>query len=223
MAHNYAPPIWQDFFDRSQVFTTTAGVGGWAIKDTSSAGQPTYTTQSGRGAVLTLAADSEAEIVTLYQKDILPFTLGELQWMEFVAKVSGIDAVTTLVMGLASAQNDTSDTVTTNAWFRMEGSASLTNVVVETDDNVTNTDDKATGVTLAAVYKKFLIDFTQGYATPRFFIDGVRVAAAETGLTLAGAASTTAVQPYFQLQKGSGTGVPAVTIGAVRIKSRYSY
>jgi hypothetical protein len=223
MPHIFNPPAWTDYFDRSQVFSTTAGPMGWAIKDTSSAGTPTYLTQSGRGAVLTCDNTSEAQIVTLYQKDILPFTLGELHSMEFVAKVSGIDAVTTLVMGLASAQNDTSDTVTTNAWFRMEGSASTSNVVVETDDNVTNTDDVATGVTLSTTYKKFRIDFTQGYTSPRFFIDGARVAGSSTALTLAGAASTVAVQPYFQLQKGSGTGIPAVTIGMVSIKSRYSY
>lgn len=223
MAHQFVPPLWEDYFDRGQTLSTTPGQNGWTIKDTSSAGAPTYVIQNGRGAVLTMAADSEAEILTLYQNNILPFTLADLQWYEFVAKVSGIDAATTLVMGLASAQHDTSDTVTTNAWFRMEGSASTSLVVVETDDNTTNTDDVATGVTLSSTYKKFRIDFAHGYTSPRFFIDGVQVATTSTALTLAGAASTVAVQPYFQLQKASGTGVGALTVGCVRAKLRYAY
>lgn len=215
--------LFEDYFDRAQAFTTTPGVNGWTIEDTSSGGTPTYLCVSNAGAVLTLAATSEAEIVTLYQNDVLPWTLGEVQWIEFIAKVSGIDSATTLVMGLASAQHDTPDSVTTNAWFRMEGSASTTAVVVETDDNTTNTDDVATGTTLAATLKRFTIDLTQGLSSPRFFVDGARVAGSSTALTLAAAATTTGVQPIVQLQKASGTGVPAVTIRSIRAGLRYSF
>ena len=132
-----------DFFDRAQVFTTTPGQNGWTIADTSAAGAPTYLciTEDGGAAKLTLAATSELEIVTLYMNDVLPLDLASLQSVEFVAKVEAIDAVTTLVFGVGSARNDTSDTVATSAWFRMEGSASTSNVVVETDDGVVDRDD----------------------------------------------------------------------------------
>lgn len=208
---------WRDRFDRSQVFTTTAGAGGWAIADTSSSGTPTYTTVDGGGAKLTCVNTSEAEILTLYQKDILPFPLPNVQRMSFLAKVAGIDAVTTLTMGLGSARNDTDDSVATNAWFRMEGSVSTTLVVAETDDGTTDTDDKATTKTLSSTWKKFVIDFTNGLADVRFFIDGERVASGTT-FSMAAATSSTYVQPLFQIQKASGTGVPSVTIRDVEIE-----
>lgn len=208
---------WRDRFDRSQVFTTTAGAGGWAIADTSSSGTPTYTTIDGGGAKLTCVSTSEAEILTLYQKDVLPFPLLNIQRMSFLAKVAGIDNVTTLTMGLGSARNDTDDSVTTNAWFRMEGSASLTLVVVETDDNTTDNNDVATTKTLASTWKKFVIDFTNGIADIRFFIDGERVASGTT-FSMSAATSTTYVQPIFQVQKASGTGVPSVTIRDIEIE-----
>ncbi len=146
----------RDDFARAQTFTTTpTGEFGWTIADTSSAGAPTYLclTANGGAAKLTLAATSEAEIVTLFQNDVLPFDLAKLQKVRFMAEVAGIDSATTLTMGVGSARNDTDDSVAINAWFRMEGSASTTAVVVETDDGTTDNNDKATGATLAAVAK----------------------------------------------------------------------
>lgn len=201
-----------DRFDRAQAYTTTpAGEFGWTIKDTSSAGTPTYLNISGRGAKLTIASTSEEEIVTLYQNDVLPFLLPKIQYVDFDLVVAGIDAVTTLVAGIASAQADTEDSVATLAWFRMEGSASTSNVVVETDDGVTDNDDVATGTTLAAVVKRFRIDFTNGLSDVRFYIDGARVAAGTT-FSMASASSTQNVQLFVQLHKASGTGVPSVTV-----------
>lgn len=211
-------------FDRAQAFTTTPGEGGWTIADTSSAGTPTYLciTEDGGAAKLTIAATSEAEIVTLYMNDVLPLDLANLQRVEFVAKVAGIDAVTTLTFGVGSARNDTDDSVAVNAWFRMEGSASTTAVVCESDDGTTDLDDKATGETLSSTYKKFVIDFTNGLSDIRFFIDGARVAASTT-FTLASITAGQNVQPIIQLQKASGTGVPSITIAQITTKQKYAY
>jgi hypothetical protein len=211
-------------YDRAQAFTTTPGEGGWTIADTSSAGTPTYLciTEDGGAAKLTLAATSESENVCLYFNDVLPLDIASLHRIEFVAKVAGIDSVTTLVFGLGDARNDTPDTVATNCWFRMEGSVSTSNIVVESDDGVTDNDDKATGSTLAAVYKKFLIDFTNGISDIRFYIDGERVAAATT-FSLAGITSGQNVQPMIQLQKASGTGVPSITIAQITTQQKYAY
>lgn len=205
-----------DRFARAQVFSTTAGMNGWVIADTSAAGTPTYlcATEDGGQAVLTLAATSEVENVCLYQGDILFLDLAQLKRFEFLAKVSGVDSATTIVMGLGSARNDTPDSVTVNAWFRIEGSASLTNVVAETDDNSTDNDDKATGATLSSTWKKFVIDFTNGLSDVRFFIDGERVATATT-FSMSSVTSGQNVQPIFQIQKGSGTGTPALSITGV--------
>lgn len=205
-----------DRFDRAQAFTTTpAGEFGWTIKDTSSSGTPTYLCVSKEGAVLTCDNTSEAQIVTLYQNNVLPFLFTQIKRLRLLLKVSGVDAVTTLVAGLASAQNDTSDTVTHNCWFRMEGSVSTSAVVVETDDNTTNDDDNATGHTLSSTLKEFIIDLAGGINDVRFIIDGQPVA----GTFAMGAMATTdGVQIYFQLQKASGTGIPAVTIREVEIE-----
>lgn len=189
---------------------------GWTIADTSAAGTPTYlcASEDGGQAVLTLAATNEVENVCLFQGDILFLDLAQLKRFEWLARVSGVDAATTIVMGLGSARNDTPDSVTVNAWFRIEGSVSLTNVVAETDDNSSDLDDRATGTTLANVWKKFVIDFTNGLSDVRFFIDGERVAAATT-FSMASVTSGQNVQPIFQIQKASGTATPSLSITGV--------
>lgn len=218
MATSYVPMLWEDHFLRAQAYSTTPGFNGWTIKDTSASGTPTYV-NSAAGAVLTLAATSEAEIVTLYQNDVLIYDIDQIQSISFDAKVSGIDAATTLCFGLASAQNDTADSVTANAWFRMEGSASTSNVVVETDDGTNDNDDKATGTTLASTMKRFTIAFGEsgGAANTkdvRFYIDNQRVASTTT---FDMSNYTSGLQPFVQLQKASGTGTPAVTIRRVQV------
>jgi hypothetical protein len=217
-----------DNFDRAQSFSTTPGMNGWTIKDTSSSGTPTYAIVDG-GAKLTLASTSEAEVVTLYHNDVLVYDARYIKQLWFTLLVAGIDAVTALTFGIGSAQNDTDDSVATNAWFRMQGSVSTTNIVVETDDATTDNDDKATGQTLAATYKKCLIDFTNGLQDVRFFIDGARVAANGGATAHDGRFDMSAltaglnVQPWVQLSKASGTGVPSVTIGQFGIQAEWNY
>lgn len=213
-----------DLFDRAQSFTSTPGQNGWTIADTSSAGTPTYLciTEDGGAAALTLAATSEAENVCLFFNDVLPYDLRMLKYAKFVAKVAAVDSVSTIVFGLASARNDTPDSVAYNAWFRIEGSASTSAVVVETDDATTDNDDKATGQTLAAVYKTFLIDFTNGLKDVRFYIEGERVAASTT-FDMSAAAAGQNLQPIIQIQKASGTGVPAITVALVEVAYGYGY
>lgn len=211
-------------FDRAQSFTTTPGQNGWTIKDTSSGGTPTYLciTEDGGAAKLTLVNTSEAEIVTLYHNDVLVYDVRQLKQVWWIAKVASIDAVTTLTMGVASAQTDTDDNIATNAWFRMEGSVSTSNLLVETDDGTTDKDDISTGTTLSSTYKKMLIDFTNGIGDVRFFVDGARVAAG----TLFDMSDLTAglnVQPFVQLQKASGTGVPTVTLAQFGVSYEWAY
>lgn len=213
-----------DNFDRAQAFTTTPGMNGWTIKDTSTTGTPTYlcVTEDSGAAKLTLANTSEAEIVTLYFNDVLVYDVRQLKHAWWIAKVAGIDSVTTLTMGVGSAQNDTADSVATNAWFRMEGANSTSAIVVETDDGTTDKDDIATAQTLAAVYKKMQIDFTNGIGDVRFTIDGSRVASG----TLFDMSALTAglnIQPFVQIQKASGTGVPEVTLAQFGVQYEWAY
>lgn len=211
-------------FDRAQAFTTTPGQNGWTIADTSAAGAPTYlcVTEDGGAAALTLAATAEVENVCLYFNDVLPYDLALLQHFWLVLKFAAqADAVTSLVAGVGSARNDNPDSVTNSAWFKVDGTASTSAVVVETDDNTTNNDDVATGTTLLTVYKKLHIDFTNGLADVRFFVDGARVAAG-TQFDMSAVGAGQNVQPIIQLQKASGAGVPAVQIAEVGVQYAYA-
>ena len=208
-----------DRFDRAQALTTTPGENGWTIALLTSVGVETHLTTSD-GMVLTLEATSEAQIVTMYQNDILILPIERLKSIEYDVEVAGIDAVTTLVFGVGSARNDTDDTVAINAWFRMEGSVSTANVVVETDDGTDDNNDVATGKTLAATKFRFRIDFERGLTDVRFYIDGDRVAAGTT-FDMSNVSAGQGVQPIVQLQKASGTGTPSVTIRRLRYSYNY--
>lgn len=213
-----------DHFDRAQALTTTPGQNGWTIEDTSSGGTPTYlcVTEDGGAMKLTLAATSEAEIVTMYHNDVLMYDLAMLQRIWYIVKVAGIDSVTTLTFGVGSGQADVDDSVAVNAWFRMEGSASTSNLLAESDDGTTDLDDKATGTTLSSTYKKCEIDFTNGLSDIRFLVDGARVAEGTT-FTLANITAGQNVQPIIQLQKASGTGVPSISIAQFGAVFNYAY
>ena len=71
---------------------------------------------------------------------------------------------------MATSGTYTADSVTTNAWFRMEGSASTTNLVTETDDNTTDNNDIATGSSLATTTRRLKVDFSNGQDDVRFYV-----------------------------------------------------
>lgn len=213
-----------DNFDYAIALGATPGMNGWTVADTSAAGTPTYvgTSEDGGSVKLTCTSTSEAQNITLHQNDVVNYDLDDVSNVWWVAKVSGVDAVTVVSLGVGSAQADDEDDVATNAWFKIEGATSTSAVVCETDDGTTDNDDKATGKTLAAVYKRFLIDFSQGLSDVRFFIDGERVAAGTT-FDMSSVSAGTNVQPYAQVSKASGTGTPALQIAQFGITYKTSY
>ena len=214
-----------DNFDRAQAFTTTPGQDGWTIKDTSSSGTPTYlcASEDGGKAVLSFDSQSEAQAIVFYHNDLLNYDLAKLQKVWWVLKVVAFSAVTDMVWGVGAATNADPDSVVTSAWFKMDGSVSQTAVVCETAEaNTTGNDDVATGVTQAAVYKKYEIDFAQGLADIRFYADGARVAGTTT-FDMSGLTSGLNVQPYLNILKASGTTVDAVHIAQFGIQYSYAY
>ena len=223
-------------FDRPLTLTTTPEGGtGWTVADTSSGGAPTYLTlddEQGGAMKLLLANDTEVENVCMFHNDILTLSPITLHHVWFVAKTASLGTTTVISLGVGSNRNDDEDTVAESAWFKMEGADSLTAVVVESDDAVTNNDDIATGTTLS-IYKKLLMDFTEvgsdGTATGakgniKFYIDGARVAAG-TDFTMAGwtGAAGNFFQPMVQISKGSTTGTPSVTISQIGWQHSYAY
>ena len=190
----------------------------WDIADTSSAGTPTYTV-GGINGEATLAFDSTSEVqnVCLFQSDVLNWDIDLIQSIEFRVKtVASLDSATSIAFGLASARNDTIDSLTAHASFRLIGSNSI---VVESDDGTTDKDDIATGTTLVATYKKFLIDFTGGKSNVKFYVDGARVA---DSTTFDMSAYSSGLQPYVQLQKTADTNTDSVVIDYVKIKGKRS-
>jgi len=206
----------EDFVGTSVTLPASANIGTpWLVVDTSSSGTPTYV-RAGSAATLTLASTSEVENVCLAHGDSLAFDIDDIQRVVMRVEIGAatFTSGSELVFGVGSARNDTTDSVAANAWFKMVGASSTTAVYVETDDGVRDNDDVATGQTLGTSYKEFVIDFTGGKSNVKFYIDGIRVAAATT-FDMSGYSS--GLQPIIQLQKAANTNVDAVSIDYVEI------
>lgn len=222
-------------FTGAAIVPATAVDGPWSKVAVTTGGTPTLLASGGRMVGTLVAGGGGAESICLYTGDNLGYDIDDLISAEFWLSVSGIESVTTLVVGMASAQNATPDTVAAHAWFRMEGSASTSALLVETDDGTRDNDDKATGLTLASTVRKLKIDFKTGVQSVsppgssvggkgdvRFFADnaqGLLVPVATTQL-FDMSAYASRLQPYVQLQRASGSGTPAFSLARVRITSR---
>src|SRR6476646_3935471 len=177
---------WIDQFIGHRVYSATPGsnIGhNWLITDTSAAGTPTYapvTTE--RGLKVDFDNTNEVQNVGASWGDKLGVRLTDI--VEFRCRVkmnqAAVNAASTFTFGLTSGRNDNPDSPTLNAQFKIDGSVSTTLVVVETDDNVNDNDDKATGQTLINAEKEFEISFANGLKDVRFFIDGQPVATGTT-------------------------------------------
>lgn len=196
----------------------------WCKKITGAA-PPTCASVSGGPMELALTSASQAQIVTFYMGDILPFDIDDLIRVSFLAKISDeLDASVNAVLGLAGAQNDDPDAVAANAWFKLGGSNSL---LCESDDGTTDNDDKATGLTLGASYKRLAIDFSEGIhsqSPPSQSLGGksnvifsagnsngsLRRVAHNTRFDMSGYSSN--LQLFAQIQKASGTAVGTLSI-----------
>ena len=89
-------------------------------------------------------------------------------------------------------------------------------LLIETDDTTTNNDDTATGITsVAGTYDIYKIDFTD-LEDVRFYVNGVHVSTATTFDMSDLTAAEKIMQPYFSLDKASGTGVGDLTIDYVK-------
>ena len=178
----------------------------WATQDTSAAGTPTLDfvdDAAGGRFQLHLATTNEAEAISIYHGDQLTFdiTKGPIfkARLKLELDVTGgggaMAAGDILVFGLASARNATLDNITTNAWFRMEGSSGR--FLYEADDGTTDTDDQDTGVDgVDNAFVTVEIDCSDLSAVG-FYIDGLRVGQASIP------AATGNVQPFIELSKAA--------------------
>jgi len=170
--------------------------------------------------LLHLHATSEAEDAVLYFEDELSFDVGNGLIFEAavdmaVSPGTGVAAV----FGMAGPHNLDKDTIANHAWFRFQ--ANLTGLV-ESDDTTNNNDDIATGLTAVAGTRDiYRIDFTT-LADVKFYVNGARVAAGTTFDMSNLSAAEQQMQPYFSLDKASGTGLGDMNIEYVKIFSNRS-
>jgi len=206
----------EDFLGPQTLLASPVGSDQWDIADTSATGTPTYTV-GGINGEFTAAFDSANEVqnVCLFKGDVLNFDIDLIQSIQFRVRVTGTyNAASSLAFGLCSARNDTIDSLTAHASFRLIGSNSI---FVETDDNVRDIDDIATGLSLSTTYRRFYIDFTKGKNDVQFRVDGQRVASSQL-FDMSG--YSVGLQPYVQLQKTASTNTDSVVVDFIEIESK---
>lgn len=187
----------------------------WNVVDVGGATEAIVADSSGGQFLLHLAVTDEAEDAVLYMGDNKTFDVGnglifETRVNMAVAPGTGVCAV----FGMSGDHNLDKDTVTEAAWFRFDASLVLK---VESDDTTNNNDDKATGITVTAgTYYVYRIDFTT-LTDVKFFVNGVRVAPTVTFDMSNLSAAEQQMQPYFSLDKASGTGLGDINIDYVKI------
>jgi hypothetical protein len=227
----YQTRVFREYFEGPFTPGTASADGKpWIKTDVSSSGTPTLLTTAA-GLVGTLAATDEVENLCVSFGDVLFFDIDQIVLAKFDVAVAGIDSATTFVCGLGSARHDTPDSVAANAWFRLQGSASLSALLVESDDGTNDNDDKATGLTLGATSLQLAIDFKNGIFTQSppaaplggkaavsFFAQGsqgLQRVADRTHFNMSNYSA--GLQPIIQLQKTGGTGTPSFTLRGVEI------
>jgi hypothetical protein len=197
-----------DDFDGSALDT-----GFWTVKDVSVGGTPTTgfvnpATAPGEWSGA-FSSTSEAAVLGLFTNDILWIDSTKPWLFEARVKISAAPAATRFIFGLGSAYNATFDSVTRNAWFRVE--PSNLSILMETDDNTTDTDDQDTAFDFVAdTYRTLTIDGSQ-LGTILFYVDGVKVG------SLAASAMTGYLQPLLLMQRDSGTATTSFTVDYVRV------
>ncbi len=171
---------------------------------------------------LALTSASQAQDAMLYWSDQRAVNLKADAHFEVRAAFSVIPTTgVAAVFGLAGNHNLAKDSITEHAWFRAEASGAI---LAETDDTTNDNDDVATGTTKTAnSWAIYHIDFGN-LADVKFYIDSLRVAGPDRGtdttFDMSNLSDAEAVmQPYFGLDKASGTGVGTLLIDYVRIWS----
>lgn len=166
-----------------------------------------------------LDADSNAEDAVLYWGDQRGIDVSKAAIFEARVALAVLPtASVTVVFGMVDDHHLDKDTVASSAWFRLQGTNG-DRVLVETDDTTNNNDDVDTGLDIvAAAYHYYRIDFGD-LSDVRFYIDGDRVGAGTTFDMSNLSAAEAVMQPYFSLDKGSGTPVGTMDVDYVRIWS----
>lgn len=195
-----APVLFEDDFLGAALDTHK-----WTAYDAGAATEAILTGQNGVCA-LTLTNAVEAQIAGLYFADVLPIMLdhkpifeARVRWTTLPAELTKMTAV----VGLASATAADIDDVTDSVWFRWDGDT-LGLVTCESDDTVHEQSKVTSAVTsVINVWQILRIDLSDPQSA-KFYIDGVRVAAATTFIIHTDLDQE--YQPYIRLDKSADAG-----------------
>lgn len=215
--------LFEDDFTGAQTYAAAQGDGcRWAYKKTAAAGSPTVavvTPGSSGEVAMTLGATSEAENLGLCFFDKLSFDILKVTSITWYAKLSIVlSAVQTACLGITGAQNDT-NTSMVGALFNIVGDAASNKLVCRTNQTTTNvTVNQASAEVLSTTMRELYIDLSNK-SKVRFYVDGIPLLQ-NTGTKFDLSGMTGSVQPMAQINKASGTGVPALTVGYVCIRGR---
>jgi len=217
-----APVVfYEDFLGNDFLDTESGSVGIWETVEVNLNTAIAVRADTANGVLaMILDADSNAEDAVLYwgdQRGILVTAGAQFEARVNVATLPTVS--TTLVIGMVDDHNLDKDTVNASAWFRIDSAGGAGVVKVETDDTTNDNDDVSAGTTaVAGTYYILRIDFTT-ITDVRFYINGARVGSGTTFDMSNLTAAEAVMQPYFSLDKGSGTPVGTLDIDYVRIWS----
>lgn len=128
---------------------------------TNANGAVSYTANTTKGVTMSLTDAGDRALIHFNGR--LLFPIDDLVSVEFLFQVTPWVAAADGILGVCSAFNADFDAIQESAWFRIGGGAGNRAVYVETDDNVTNLDDIATGITLGlGAWHRGRIDFKTG-------------------------------------------------------------
>ena len=207
-----------------QIFSDFIGGGvlpesgaGFVQVDDSVGGSPTKEHRPDANGVyrMKLASANEKEVCAVYLGD--DCCISPTKKPVFEAKVrfnATMTAQDTFIVGLVSARNDTVGSIADHCMFKITGANN--NVLIDTDDGITDTSDQDTLVDFVNdTYLTLKIDMSD-LEDVKFFIDGERKLRSTT-FSVKDMASTDYLQPIVEVQKSSGTSVPQVEIDYISV------
>lgn len=183
--------------------------------ETAGAGTPiAQVTADDHSVTLKLAVNNEAESARMDFANQLVFNSEKKPYFETLATFTRDGAAASYaIIGLATDHNSNPDLITKSAWFKIIDSGTAISCVIESDDGVTDTDDKAIEYTIASgTQYRFAIDFSD-LNNISFYINDAFV-----GKTSA-AALTGNLQPYFIVAKASGASQAELKSDLFRVES----
>jgi hypothetical protein len=222
-SRNRGEPLdWVEFFDD---FFGDAGdtlLNPWAVDAETGNSTEDFVTDTPNG-VYRIATDStsEGQASRLSFGENLQINLSQKPLVEFRVAVTGSgtnalgSADQRLAVGVCSGLTngeDTLDSTTTNAWFRIEGANG--SWLIESDDGTTDDDDNDTNLDITdGEWTRLAIDF-QDLAKVRFYIGGVEVG----DLDMSALSANTEVEPVIVMQRDAGTEVEQIDVDYVRFR-----